>query len=45
MDEAAAHAIGVQPGGAVLLRPDGQRLLDWPNLTALHNRPIPSSLR
>ncbi len=45
MDEAAAHAIGVQPGGAVLLRPDGQRLLDRPNLTALHNRPIPSSLR
>jgi hypothetical protein len=26
---AAARGIGIRPGGVILLRPDGQPLLDW----------------
>lgn len=32
VDEPTAHGIGIQPGGAILLRPDGQPLHHWPTL-------------
>lgn len=32
IDEPTARSIGIQPGGAVLLRPDGQRLAQWPSI-------------
>ena len=33
LDEPTAHNTGIQPGGAVLLRPDGQQLLHWPDMS------------
>jgi 2-polyprenyl-6-methoxyphenol hydroxylase-like FAD-dependent oxidoreductase len=39
LDEPTARRIGIQPGGAALLRPDGQQLLHWPNAPASWSRP------
>jgi putative polyketide hydroxylase len=39
LDEPIARRIGIQPGGAALLRPDGQQLLHWPNAPASWSRP------
>jgi putative polyketide hydroxylase len=45
VDERTAHSVGIQPGGAVLLRPDGQALIHWPALTTpLHRGPLPGDL-
>jgi len=33
LDRATAHALGVQPGGAVLLRPDGKQVGAWTTFT------------
>ena len=43
LDEPTAHRIGIQPGGAVLLRPDGHQLLHWPNAPASWSRPAQMS--
>lgn len=39
LDESTARSIGMRPGGAVLLRPDGQQLHHWPRFTT----PLPLS--
>jgi putative polyketide hydroxylase len=45
VDERTAHSVGIQPGGAVLLRPDGQALVHWPALTTpLHRGSLPGDL-
>jgi hypothetical protein len=46
LDETVARGIGIQAGGAVFLRPDGQQLGMWPKLTtALHSGSLSGHLR
>jgi putative polyketide hydroxylase len=48
IDEPTANLLGIQPGGAILLRPDGRPLLRWPSFTAPllpGPLPLPSHLR
>lgn len=35
LDDAVAAAVGIEPGGAALLRPDGHPAASWPTSTAL----------
>lgn len=45
LDESTARSIRIQPGGAVLLRPDGRQLHHWPSFTApLTTGPLHASL-
>ncbi|HEV7864109.1 MAG TPA: FAD-dependent monooxygenase, partial [Acidimicrobiia bacterium] len=34
LDADTAHALGLEPGGAILVRPDGRPVRVWPNFTA-----------
>ncbi len=46
LDESAASSLGILPGGAILLRPDGQQVGSWPSLTTLlHNGSLAGHLR
>jgi putative polyketide hydroxylase len=46
VDQSTADRIGIQPGGAVLLRPDGQPLINWPKpARRLHSGALGDHLR
>lgn len=45
LDESIARSIGIEPGGALLLRPDGRQLHHWPSFTTpLPISPLPAGL-
>jgi putative polyketide hydroxylase len=46
VNQPTAGRIGIQPGGAVLLRPDGQPLMNWPKPAGrLHSGALADHLR